>query len=109
MIKQPISNALWWAFLRGKRRYSNTAVRFPLALVQITCIYRGFGLISLAECVRAGVHVYARARTWLQNFHRHRTGDYKTMGRICGHRSKENAASQAETGKNARLILTNDV
>lgn len=62
MIKEPISNALWWAFLRGKRRFSNTAVRFPLALVQITFVNRGFGRFSLAQCVRAGVPVYARAR-----------------------------------------------
>lgn len=62
MIKEPISNALWWAFLRGKRRFSNTAVRFPSGLVQITCVYRGFGLIFLAECVRAGVPVCARTR-----------------------------------------------
>lgn len=46
----------------GKRRYSNTAVRFPTGIVQNTCIYRGFGRFSLAQRVRAGVPMCARIR-----------------------------------------------
>lgn len=46
----------------GKRRFSNTAVRFPMAIVQITCIYRGFGRFSLAQRVQAGVPMCARIR-----------------------------------------------
>lgn len=46
----------------GKRRFSNTAVRFPMAIVQITCIYRGFGRFSLAQRVQAGVPMCARTR-----------------------------------------------
>jgi hypothetical protein len=46
----------------GKRRYSNTALRFPSVPMGNPSVYRGFDIVPLAGYARTGAHARPHMR-----------------------------------------------